>query len=103
LGKILILSKIVIIAILKFTLQYYLNWFSQVLAIINAEEDVLDDKGVIEALKEAKADVFETLNDLTAEKKLMIQMEKKVPSFKQVKIYIYPYFNYPLAKQLMCL
>jgi hypothetical protein len=59
---------------------------------------------VIEALKEAKADVFETLNDLTAEKKLMIQMEKKVPSFKQVKIIkIYIYFNYPLAKQLMCL
>ncbi len=87
-GKILILGKIVIIAILKFTLQYYLNWFSQVLAIINAEEDVLDDKGVIEALKEAKADVFETLNDLTAEKKLMIQMEKKVPSFKQVMIFL---------------
>jgi hypothetical protein len=56
---------------------------------------------VIEALKEAKADVFETLNDLTAEKKLMIQMEKKVPSFKQVIIYIY--FNNPLAKQLKCL
>jgi hypothetical protein len=43
---------------------------------------------VIEALKEAKADVFETLNDLTAEKKLMIQMEKKVPSFKQVMIFL---------------
>ena len=53
--------------------------------IINAEEDVLDDKGVIEALKEAKAEVFETLNDLTAEKKAMINMEKSVPEFKTVK------------------
>ncbi len=56
------------------------------MAIINAEEDVLDDKGVIEALKEAKADVFETLNDLTAEKKAMINMEAKVPPFKQVRL-----------------
>jgi len=57
------------------------------LAIINAEEDVLDDKGVIEALKEAKADVFETLNDLTAEKKAMINMDAKVPPFKQVRLH----------------
>ena len=54
------------------------------LAIINAEEDVLDDKGVIEALKEAKAEVFETLNDLTADKKYLANMEKKIPPFKQV-------------------
>ncbi len=58
--------------------------FLQVLVIINAEEDVLDDKGVIEALKEAKAEVFETLNDLTAEKKTMTLMEKNVPQFKKV-------------------
>jgi hypothetical protein len=35
-------------------------------------------------LKEAKADVFETLNDLTAEKKALVAMEAKVPPFKQV-------------------
>ena len=40
---------------------------------------------MIEALKEAKADVFETLNDLTAEKKIMVKMETKIPPFKQVK------------------
>jgi hypothetical protein len=39
---------------------------------------------VIEALKEAKAEVFETLNDLTAEKKTMINMEKNIPQFKKV-------------------
>ena len=58
----------------------------QVLSIINAEEDVLDDKGVIEALKEAKADVFEALNDLTAEKKSMVNMETKIPPYKQVNV-----------------
>ena len=57
------------------------------MSIINAEDDVLDDKGVIEALKEAKADVFETLNELTAERKLMVNMEKRVPPFKQVRSY----------------
>ena len=65
-------------------LTYGLVQLFQVLAIINAEEDVLDDKGVIEALKEAKAEVFETLNDLTADKKFMANLEKKIPQFKQV-------------------
>jgi hypothetical protein len=60
----------------------------QVLAIINAEEDVLDDKGVIEALKEAKAEVFETLNDLTADKKYMTYLETKIPPFKQVYLIV---------------
>ena len=68
--------------------------------IINAEEDVLDDKGVIEALKEAKAEVFETLNDLTAEKKAMTNMEKSVPEFKTVTKYVF--FLKPLNFNIMC-
>jgi len=54
------------------------------LEIINAEEDILDDRGVIEALKEAKAEVFETLNTLTAEKKHLAKMDLEMPAYKQV-------------------
>ena len=37
--------------------------------LLKTEEDVLDDKGLVVALKEAKAKVFEILNDLNLEKK----------------------------------
>lgn len=64
------------------------------LEIINAEEDILDDRGVIEALKEAKADVFETLNIVTSEKKLLMKMELEMPTYKQVSTFIYYFLKY---------
>lgn len=43
--------------------------------LLKTEEDVLDDKGLVVALKEAKAKVFEILNDLTLEKKNQRNLE----------------------------
>ena len=42
---------------------------------MKTEEDVLDDKGLVVALKEAKAKVFEILNDLNIEKKNQRNLE----------------------------
>ena len=43
--------------------------------LLKTEEDVLDDKGLVVALKEAKAKVFEILNDLNIEKKNQRNLE----------------------------
>ena len=43
--------------------------------LLKTEEDVLDDKGLVVALKEAKAKVFEILNDLNLEKKNLKNLE----------------------------
>ena len=42
---------------------------------MKTDEDVLDDKGLVVALKDAKAKVFEILNDLNIEKKNMTNYE----------------------------
>ena len=52
--------------------------------LLKCEDDVLDDKGLVVALKEAKAKVFEILNDLNTERKNMSQnLEVEVPKFKE--------------------
>ena len=43
--------------------------------LLKTEEDVLDDKNLVVALKEAKAKVFEILNDLNLEKKNQKNLE----------------------------
>ena len=43
--------------------------------LLKSEEDVLDDKYIVVALKEAKAKVFEILNDLNLEKKNMKNLQ----------------------------
>ena len=43
--------------------------------LLKTEEDVLDDKGLVVALKDAKAKVFEILNDLNIEKKKQRNLE----------------------------
>ena len=50
--------------------------------LLKSEEDVLDDKSVIVSLKDAKAKVFEILNDLNQEKKEMAQHEEEIPPFR---------------------
>ena len=50
---------------------------------MKTDEDVLDDKGLVVALKEAKAKVFEILNDLNIEKKNMTNYEVS-------ELYIFP-------------
>ena len=50
--------------------------------LLKTEEDVLDDKSVIVSLKDAKAKVFEILNDLNQEKKEMVCIENSLPGFK---------------------
>ena len=50
--------------------------------LLKTEEDVLDDKSVIVSLKEAKAKVFEILNDLNQEKKEMVCIENSLPGFR---------------------
>ena len=41
--------------------------------LLKCEEDILDAKGLVVSLKDAKAKVFEILNDLNVEKKNMAQ------------------------------
>ena len=41
--------------------------------LLKCEEDILDAKGLVVALKDAKAKVFEILNDLNIEKKNLAQ------------------------------
>ena len=48
--------------------------------LLKSEEDVLDDKSVIVSLKDAKAKVFEILNDLNQEKKEMAQLVVSNPN-----------------------
>ena len=53
--------------------------------LLKCEDDVLDDKGLVVALKEAKAKVFEILNDLNQERKNMSNnLEIEVPRYKEV-------------------
>jgi hypothetical protein len=54
--------------------------------LLKSEEDVLDDKGVIVALKDAKAKVFEILNDLNQERKEMTTLEEDIPQYKSVAL-----------------
>ena len=49
-----------------------------------SEEDVLDDKSVIVSLKEAKAKVFEILNDLNQERKEMVIIEGTLPMYRGI-------------------
>ena len=50
--------------------------------LLKSEEDVLDDRGVIAALKDAKAKVFEIMNDLTQEKKEISILEESIPKYR---------------------
>ena len=50
--------------------------------LLKTEDDVLDDKSVIVSLKDAKAKVFEILNDLNMEKKAMAEIDIEIPRYK---------------------
>ena len=52
--------------------------------LLKTEEDVLDDKGLVVALKEAKAKVFEILNDLNLEKKNLKNLEVTTPTSNSI-------------------
>ena len=52
--------------------------------LLKSEEDVLEDKNLIVSLKDAKAKVFEILNDLNQEKKEMGQHEIEIPQFRTI-------------------
>lgn len=52
--------------------------------LLKSEEDVLDDKSVIVSLKEAKAKVFEILNDLNQERKEMVTLENTLPVYRGI-------------------
>ena len=52
--------------------------------LLKSEEDVLDDKSVIVSLKEAKAKVFEILNDLNQERKEMVSLENTLPVYRGI-------------------
>ena len=52
--------------------------------LLKSEEDVLDDKSVIVSLKDAKAKVFEILNDLNQERKEMVSIENELPTYKAI-------------------
>lgn len=52
--------------------------------LLKTEEDVLDDKSVIVSLKDAKAKVFEILNDLNQEKKEMLEIEQDLPTYRLI-------------------
>ena len=43
--------------------------------LLKTEEDVLDDKNLVVALKDAKAKVFEIINDLNIERKKQKNLE----------------------------
>ena len=43
--------------------------------LLKSEDDILDDKSIVISLKEAKAKVFEILNDLNLEKKTMKNLQ----------------------------
>ena len=53
--------------------------------LLKCEEDILDAKGLVISLKDAKAKVFEILNDLNIEKKNMAQnLEVEVPRYREI-------------------
>ena len=57
--------------------------------LLKTEEDVLDDKGLVVALKEAKAKVFEILNDLNIEKKNQRNLEVSKDFCKLIFIFTF--------------
>lgn len=50
--------------------------------LLNAGQDFLDDQSLVSGLKEAKAKVFESLNELVAEKKVLGNLEESSPGFR---------------------
>lgn len=54
--------------------------------LLKSDEDVLDDKSVVVSLKDAKAKVFEILNDLNQEKKEMKVLEEDLPEYKRITV-----------------
>ena len=60
--------------------------------LLSAGQDFLDDQSLVSGLKEAKAKVFESLNELVAEKKILSQLEESNTGFrtcaKKIKCFI---------------